>query len=676
MEWFNRFIWNFQKPPYVVLLGDVGTGKSTILEKLTEEKGRSSDAKESFTRTYEVLWVPDGSLIVADTPGSNSLKDKGDQNLEIARALNFRPVSRIFIVVKAETRIGAVVDNARKYADRFLELPMDVVGVLVTHMDLVDWTDKDFTPRIKDELGIDSVVFSWITTNRETLKKNILKTCNGQYNLTVNDENFLKLFKIQSNHRKILKSTSDEVKRFSEKKKAFDEARRAFNGKDLVDLVFEFQAYMTDEIVEARKRMSKINNFTFEGDGAANEAGHVANMVNQLRMVLYDIRTECLGYQSEHGVSELRKCPHCGLIWTKVQGCEGDTTCGNRPYNVNDFRDPAYAQLGTFLFRWFDGRLRITKVSHKTVKSERSSKPKFGCGKSINWKQMATVEVPSEFSESVKVATSDIRTLPPAAANFREELSGKIDGATRKMKLPERPSQHKTEKSGRQVHNSLGCGKSINWKQMATVTVPPEFSEAVKVATSDIRTLPPAAANFREELSGKIDAATRKMKLPERPSQHKTEKSDRQVHNSLGCGKSINWKQMTTVEVPSEFSEAVKVAKSDIRTMRPALANFRGKLSEKIDAAGRTTKLPERPSQHKTEKSDRQFHNSLGCGKSINWKQIATVTVPPEFSETVKAGASDDKTMRPALANFRGKLSEKIDAAGRTTKLPKRPSKF
>ena len=437
-----RKLWNYLSPPYVVLLGDVGTGKSTLLEKLTEQRGKSSQANESFTRTSEVFWAPDGRLIIADTPGSNALKDTLEHNVEIAGALNFRPVSRIFIVVRAETRIDSVVDNVRKYADRFLELPMDVVGVLVTHMDTVDWTEKDFTPRIEEDLGIDSVVFSSMTTNRKTLQKNILKTCTEQHNLTVNGENFLKLFKIHNHHRKILKSTSDEVKKFSDKKRAFDEERKAFSGKDLVDLVFEFQAYMTDEIVEAQQRMSETNNFTFEGDGAANEAGHIANMANQLRMVLYDIRTECLGYQSEHGVSELRKCPHCGIIWTKVEGCEGATTCGNRPSNVNDVRDPAYAELGTFSFRWReDGGLSITKVSRKTVKSERSSRPQFGCGKSINWKEMATVAVPSEFSETVKVGTSDIKVLPPTATNFQKELSGKIDAAGRNLKLSERPSQ-------------------------------------------------------------------------------------------------------------------------------------------------------------------------------------------------------------------------------------------
>ena len=434
MEWLsnhfrNSVLDNFRKPPYVVLLGDVGTGKSTVAEKLTKREGRSSNASEGHTKASQVFWVPDGTLIVADTPGSNALRDKLEHNVQIAAAINFRHVSRIFIVVKAETRIDTVVDNVRKYADCFLELPMDVVGVLVTHMDVVDWREIDFTPRIKDELGIATVVFSCIITDHQTLKKSILKTCTGTHNLTVNDENFFKLFKIHNYHRKILQSTSDEVKKFSDKKRAFDEARKAFSGKDVIDLAFQFQAYMTDEIVEAQKRMSEKNNFTFSGDGAANEAGHVANMVNQLRVILYDLRTECLGYESNHGVYELRKCPHCGLIWTKEEGCEGDTTCGNQPNAVNDLNDSSYTDLDNFSLRWLgDGQLHITKVNKKI---ERRSGTYFGCGRSINWKEMLPVAVPFEFSKTV--GRSDIKTLPPAAENFRQKLSGMIGAAGRNL---------------------------------------------------------------------------------------------------------------------------------------------------------------------------------------------------------------------------------------------------
>ena len=97
------------------------------------------------------------------------------------------------------------------------------------------------------------------------------------------------------------------------------------------------------------------------GEKAANEAGHVANMVNQLRVALYDIRTECLKYHYDQNASELRKCPYCGHVWAKVEGCEGETSCGNRPETVNDMRGSEYAVLSTYTFIWSGGSLRIEK---------------------------------------------------------------------------------------------------------------------------------------------------------------------------------------------------------------------------------------------------------------------------------------------------------------------------
>ena len=434
---------NFGSAEYVVLLGDVGSGKSTVIEKLTGEKGRSSDSSVSFTRTSEACCVPDGSLIISDTPGSNAMDDELEHNVWIATAFNYKPVSRLFIVVKAENRKDTVIDNISKYANRFLEpAEMDILGVLVTHMDTVKWTEEEFKRDVERKLGIDTVVFSGMDTQAETLLDNILKTCTKKHNLTVDDENFFKFFKLHSNQMKILHCTNDEVKRFSAMKKNFDEARRGFTGKDLVDLVFEFQAYMTDQIIQAQKRLSEKNNFTFYGDGAANEAGHVANMVNQLRTILYDIRVECVGFQSEHGVSELRKCPHCGLIWTKIEGCNGDTICGNRPSFVNDIRDSAFSVLATFTFEWIGNKLNITKGGSKSVQSEMSLTSNFaGCGKTINWSDMATVAVPHEFSETVKICTSDVKMLPPAASGFQEDLADLLQNAKGAMKEYSNPSE-------------------------------------------------------------------------------------------------------------------------------------------------------------------------------------------------------------------------------------------
>lgn len=92
-------------------------------------------------------------------------------------------------------------------------------------------------------------------------------------------------------------------------------------GKDLVDLIFEFHAYMTDEIVKS-KMMMKENKFgddsdrddsdgdDADGDDSDVKEALVVNMTNQLHLILSDITTECSKYQNDHGHSEFRRCPY------------------------------------------------------------------------------------------------------------------------------------------------------------------------------------------------------------------------------------------------------------------------------------------------------------------------------------------------------------------------------
>ena len=32
----------------------------------------------------------------------------------------------------------------------------------------------------------------------------------------------------------------------------------------------------------------------------------------------------------------IKACPYCKEIWTKIDGCDGKTTCGNRPKTKED----------------------------------------------------------------------------------------------------------------------------------------------------------------------------------------------------------------------------------------------------------------------------------------------------------------------------------------------------
>ena len=68
--------------------------------------------------------------------------------------------------------------------------------------------------------------------------------------------------------------------------------------------------------LRAQKKVAEENNFLFTGESSINEAGHVANMTNQLRAVLYDIRMETMGYAKNSNINgRVRRCPHCGEVW-------------------------------------------------------------------------------------------------------------------------------------------------------------------------------------------------------------------------------------------------------------------------------------------------------------------------------------------------------------------------
>ena len=151
-KWGGRG-YKIEDTPYVVLLGDVGTGKSSIVEKVTNEINLASDGDTSVTKSSEVFWSIEGSLLIADTPGSNAMEDKLMHNMWIAGALNYLPVSKMFILVKAETRLDSVVDNIRKYSDRFVTLDPSTIGVMITHMDTVPWSSERYGQPFKGVLS-------------------------------------------------------------------------------------------------------------------------------------------------------------------------------------------------------------------------------------------------------------------------------------------------------------------------------------------------------------------------------------------------------------------------------------------------------------------------------------------------------------------------------------------
>ena len=271
---------------YVVLMGEVGVGKSSIVEKLSGVSIPTGENPMSVTRQFRPYDTYDWSMIISDTPGCNSIEDQLEHNLQIAAALNYMPVSRILITVKADIRLANVMSVVKKFDERLMEYPDEVVGVLVTHMDRVSWEGSELEMRVKDEFGIECILFSEKDTSGKILLAMIKSVCINPVAIKVNEKNFPRLFKINDKKIKIQKEISKEVSQIKEMKRQFDELMTIDESSSGNQMIEQFTYWMEKSTKEAQNRIKTSNKFTFQGENADAERGYMADMSNQINSVL------------------------------------------------------------------------------------------------------------------------------------------------------------------------------------------------------------------------------------------------------------------------------------------------------------------------------------------------------------------------------------------------------
>ena len=97
-------------------------------------------------------------------------------------------------------------------------------------------------------------------------------------------------------------------------------------------------------------------------------------------------------------------------MWTKTEGCDGETTWGSRPA-ADGGKSGATSEFCSFAFDFMGGALRIVRGDRKKRRAKRlrATAPgkgqAVGCGKSIRWSEMAPVTVPAEFNVTAEVIT-------------------------------------------------------------------------------------------------------------------------------------------------------------------------------------------------------------------------------------------------------------------------------
>lgn len=279
---------------YVVLIGDAGTGKSTVFNKLVHADGNQFPT--TTTESGPIL-VPESNLFICDTPSCNSIHRKLRSNYEVANALNYRKVSKLIVVVKAEQRMDNVVGPVSRYCESLLRLEFGVLGVMITHMDEVTWHSNELREQLADEIGIDDTVFVSMNTPREVILSNILGICDKKYDIRVDSQNFRNIFKIPQNHVKILLTTNQELKILNTLQIDFSHQRKEFSDHHQPELVSQFIAWVESEVIpQSSCSIERANRFDYQEPNRLYHMGQMHNINIQFLAVFQNIKDEASHY--------------------------------------------------------------------------------------------------------------------------------------------------------------------------------------------------------------------------------------------------------------------------------------------------------------------------------------------------------------------------------------------
>lgn len=121
-------------------MGKVGSGKTTLYNKVCDKSERAETDVQSVTRNlhrHSVTWG-DCAFTMIDTPGTGTLREVYEHSYVICNGLTLQPLNTIFIVVGYSNRVqDMMVQDYMEQLTHIKEEYRDMCVPIVTYMDQV-----------------------------------------------------------------------------------------------------------------------------------------------------------------------------------------------------------------------------------------------------------------------------------------------------------------------------------------------------------------------------------------------------------------------------------------------------------------------------------------------------------------------------------------------------------
>jgi hypothetical protein len=408
----------------VALIGKLGHGKTRVLNRVCGTHHASHGGCKSVTRTTELGFSKKHNIALVGTPGLSQTEDVANHIGAQKSALEYTPLSGIYLVIRCG-RDGDMID------DQIFDI-IDMVGeesirIILTHADIETKKEGFDEDSVKESvsrlagISIGNVSLVGLDTPSNAIEDFIHSTLlPSPRQIELKAEELSKLAFRSTQSRKISKRIRAIYSKIDAAAQYCEELITNSNGDigyetdvEIMDIQQAVTSMVRDEkegvFRDAVNGLSlNEQNICFAQAGASLSIKLQHFVENTNRFLSWKV------FDPTDPRNHYKVCNHCGAIWVKVEGCDGETTCGSLPTSRADAtgNSGGFGHYFGFGFSLCGGKWKINRkklkrryttsgssASNNGVHKKRDGAIiESGCGNQINWTSMRPIE-PSLVAE-------------------------------------------------------------------------------------------------------------------------------------------------------------------------------------------------------------------------------------------------------------------------------------
>lgn len=410
--------------PTCVIFGKTGAGKTSLCNKMC---GTSHPAEQGIGSVTQVLYrnianCGEYCFSIIDTPGTDSELNTYEHAILLKAALTAVPLNTIFILVKFDNRYNKIRQEFLELLKIVEEYKANVV-LLISHWDTCK--DPEKTLQSLQETFAKEPNTNFLCYSEQSPSDplaSFLYSCMSNMQprtLFIDEVCFLSKFEICSLKLQMNENYERFMKQIDEVDNIYFKA--AIDANEITD-VEEKDEVLHYLIIECKREFLNILEVFEKKYSLAMEKMEYYTFYIEMRKEILK-RSESFArkiskwmsyslFDKEDPRNLIKRCPFCEEIWFKTEGCNGQTSCGQRGFSNYYDISKKVSYWVKFIALKIGGKLIITKSKQeKKVNKTKSSsdgekenqkmmkeknmldkiRPR-GCGKSFVWGELPNLE--------------------------------------------------------------------------------------------------------------------------------------------------------------------------------------------------------------------------------------------------------------------------------------------